>query len=220
MPKDEAPEDWAQLNARLAADYQNRNQGSAAENRRKAMQCYAAALEAWPPETSGGAGFETTAKLVRLANQTDDAEGREFQGRAVAWLEAFANFLRGRTNPAERAAANDELRAALGVIPADPRPDAQKATQRMVPYLMLSQTLAQLAQQYIRNPGDDEEAAHERAIAALEEALQQIPADAMADVWSSNARILAGLYQLRRKGERSQNIERVFELYEQVLDGP
>jgi CHAT domain-containing protein len=220
MPKDEAPEDWAQLNARLAADYQNRNQGSAAENRRKAMQCYAAALEAWPPETSGSAGFETTAKLVRLANQTDDAEGREFQGRAVAWLEAFANFLRGRTNPAERAAANDELRAALGVIPADPRPDAQKATQRMVPYLMLSQTLAQLAQQYIRNPGDDEEAAHERAIAALEEALQQIPADAMADVWSSNARILAGLYQLRRKGERSQNIERVFELYEQVLDGP
>jgi CHAT domain-containing protein len=220
MPRDKAPEDWARLNDRLAADYENRNQGSTAENRRKAMRHYAAALETWRPETSGSAGFGTARKLARLAIETGDAEAREFQRRAVVWMEAFVEFLRHRTNPAERAAAKEELRAALGAIPADQQPDLQKATQRMMPFLLLSETLGQLAQQYSRNPGEDEAADHERAIAALEESLEQIPVDAMADVWSSHARFLASLYRTRRQGERSRNFERVFALYQQALDGP
>jgi CHAT domain-containing protein len=220
MPRDKAPEDWAQLNARLAADYENRNQGSTGENRRKAMQHYAAALEAWRPETSGSSGYGTAGKLVALANETEGADAREFLSQAVEWTEAFVEFLRHRTNPAERAVAKEELRAALGAIPADPRPDLQKATQRMLPFLLLSETLAQLAQQYVKNPGKDQAADQERAIAALEEALEQISVDAMADVWSSQARFLASLYQTRRQGERSRNFERVFALYQEALGSP
>src|SRR5262249_16452420 len=96
----------------------------------------------------------------------------------------------------------------------------QQATQRMLPYLLLSQTLGQLAQHYIRESGDLQTVGQERAISALEEALEQVPADAVADVWSSQARFLSSVYRTRRQGGRSDNFERVFTLYQQALEGP
>jgi CHAT domain-containing protein/tetratricopeptide (TPR) repeat protein len=217
LPRDHQ---WAELSEQLAADYENRNQGSTSKNRRKAMRHYAAALAVWRSITRGGVGLEAAAKLAELANQTKDAEARKFQRQAVEWMEAFLEYQRQRTNPAERAAAIEELRAATGAIPADPKPDVQQALQRMLPFIMLSNILENLAHQYIRNPGHDEAAAQERAIAALEEALEQIPADAdaVANLWSRRARFLAGLYQTRRQGERSRNFERGFALYQQALN--
>jgi CHAT domain-containing protein/tetratricopeptide (TPR) repeat protein len=211
------PPGWfARLTDQLGDDYGARQSGSPEENRQRAMHYYAVALDASPPGVPDP-GEKIARKLAKLSAGHRDARSRELQDLAIEWLEGLVGYLRQAANPGNKASAIAGLNAALG---SDSPAGLQEATQRMLPYMLLSNALSTLGWEYARRINGDPGENQERAIAALEEALSDTPDEDAPDVWASRAGVLADLYRARRGGDRSENFGRAIGLYRNALDGP